>query len=303
MSLNLHFLDIFTKICEYGSFSKTARELNLSQSAISQQMEVLERYFGVKLFKRSIRGVVLTEEGKILKKYSEIILDNMKLAKMEIAKSIGKFKGTIKISSSTIPGEQLLPKYIIEFKKQNPQIDFQIEVNDSLISLRQLEEGKVDLAAVGTLETPKNWDVIELAEEELMLVIPPHHELAQKGIRDITEILKYQFIFREKTSGTRKETEKILKTAGIEIDKLKIVGELNTTESILTAISEGLGISIVSSIASKKLERTGLVKCLQLPNISAKRKLFLVKKKFKRDLETDNKKLLSFWEFVKKKAI
>jgi DNA-binding transcriptional LysR family regulator len=134
-----------------------------------------------------------------------------------------------------------------------------------------------------------------LEEEELILAVPKNHELARQGLYDLKEILKYPYILREKTSGTRKETEKILKKAGISLEDLQIIGELNTTESILTAISEGLGISLISSIAASKLEKTDLIKCLRLPdNIDTKRKLYLVKKR------GDRKKLIEeFWEFIK----
>ena len=304
MSLNLHFLETFIRIVKLGSFSKAAQNLDLSQSAVSQQMVVLEGYFGAKLFERSIKGVLLTEEGKILKKYCHSILDNINLAKMEIEKSLGEFKGTIKISSSTIPGEHILPKYLITFKKRNPNIDFEIEVNDSEISLKRLREDLIDLAAVGSLDDKKEFDIITLAEEELVLVVPKDHELAQEGIHDIKNIAKYSYIFREKTSGTRKESEKVFKKIGIEVEDLQVVGELNTTESVLTAISEGLGISLVSSIASSKLEKTGLVRCIHLPGISTQRKLYLVKKKVKEAKESPLLKLKNeFWDFVKKELV
>ncbi|MFX1299291.1 MAG: selenium metabolism-associated LysR family transcriptional regulator [Promethearchaeota archaeon] len=299
MTLNLHFLETFTKIVEFGSFSKTAQNLNISQSAISQQIDVLEKYFAVKLFERSIKGVILTEEGKILLKHAKNIKGSIEIAKMEIARSLGEIRGTLRISSSTIPGEHILPKFTIKFLQSHPNVNFRIEVNDSDISLAKLVEEKVDLAAVGSLEEGEEFESLQLAEEELVLAVPIDHQLAQKNIVDPKEILRYSYISREKTSGTRKESEKILRKAGISPDDLQIIGELNTTESILTAVSEGLGISLISSIAASKMEKTGLIKCLQLPNsISSRRKLYLVKRKVEKNQE--NKILTEFWEFVKK---
>lgn len=297
--LNIQFLETFIRIAEFGSFSKTASKLNVSQSAISQQVEVLENYFGAKLFERSIKGVELTIEGKILLKYSKSILDYLELAKKEIEESLGEIKGVLKISSSTIPGEHILPKFFINFKKEYPEMSYQIEVNDSEISLNKLREGLMDLAAVGSLENEKEFDSIVLAEEELVLAVPANHELATKGIIDLQEIVKYPYLIREKTSGTRRESEKILLKEGISIKNLQIIAELNTTESILTAISEGLGISLISSIAASKFEKTGLIKCLRLPAyLSAKRKLYLVKKKAEKGKSSNL--LETFWDFVRK---
>ena len=297
--LNIQFLETFIRIAEFGSFSKTASKLNVSQSAVSQQVEVLEKYFGVQLFERSIRGVELTPEGNILLKYSKSIIDNLELAKKEIADSLGKIKGVLKISSSTIPGEHILPRFFINFRREFPEMSYQIEVNDSEISLNKLREGLIDLAAVGSLENEREFDFIVLAEEELVLAVPANHELTTKETLDLQEIVKYPYLIREKTSGTRRESERILLKAGIEIKNLQIIAELNTTESILTAISEGLGISLISSIAASKFERTGLIKCIRLPaHLSAKRKLYLVKQKA---TEGKTSKLLeTFWEFVKR---
>lgn len=299
MTLNLHFLETLTKIVEFGSFSKTALNLNISQSAISQQIEVLERYFGAKLFERNIKGVTLTEEGEILLKHAKKIKGIINIAKMEIAHAQGEVRGTLRISSSTIPGEHILPKFTILFMQTHRNVNFRIEVNDSDISLAKLVGENVDLAAVGSLEEKQGFEIIQLAEEELVLAVPKNHQLAQKEIIDPQDILKFPYISREKTSGTRKESEKILRSAGIPPEDLQVVGELNTTESILTAVSEGLGISLISSIAASKMEKTGLIECLRLPNsISSMRKLYLVKRKV--DKNQENKLLIEFWEFVNK---
>jgi len=296
--LNIQFLENFVRIVEFGSFSKTASHLNLSQSAVSQQIEVLEKYFGVKLFNRSIKGVELTIEGKILLKYSKFILDYLELAKKEIAYSVGEIRGILKISSSTIPGEYILPKFFIQFKKNYPDVSYQIEINDSEISLNKLRAGLIDLAAVGSLENEKEFDTIILAEEELVLAVPVNHELATEEIINPQDIINYPYLIRETTSGTRRESEKILMREGIFIKDLQIIAELNTTESILTAVSEGLGISLISSIAASKVEKSGLIKCLKFPAyLSAKRKLYLIKR---REESNSNILLATFWEFVKK---
>ena len=297
--LNIQFLETFIRIAEFGSFSRAASKLNVSQSAISQQVEVLENYFGAKLFERSIKGVELTVEGKILLKYSKSILDYLGLAKKEIEESLGEIKGVLKISASTIPGEHILPKFLINFKKEYPNVSYQIEVNDSEISLNKLREGLIDLAATGSLENEKKFDSIVLAEEELVLAVPANHELANKEVIDLQEIIKYPYLIREKTSGTRRESEKLLMKKGIYTKDLQIIAELNTPESILTAVSEGLGISLISSIAALKFEKARSIKCLKLPaSLSPTRKLYLVKQragdgKVRALLET-------FWDFMKK---
>jgi DNA-binding transcriptional LysR family regulator len=298
MSIKLSYLENFLIISKIGSFSKSADHLDISQSAISQQMETLESYFDTKLFKRSTKGVSLTETGEILLKRAKIIVDQIKLINAEIGEK--ELRQIIKISASTIPGEHILPKYYAKFKSDNPNAEFQIDINDTATSFNKLFEESVDFAAVGSLMGHnEKIDRIILTQEELVLAIPKDHKLASEEYIDFKEILKYPYISREPASGTRIESEKLLKNNGIAPEDLKIICELTTTESVLSGVADGMGISIISSIAAKKMEAAGLVKILKPKDYSPKRKLFLVKlrqKSFK------NQQVEDFWDFVEKEV-
>lgn len=298
MSIKLSYLENFLTISKIGSFSKSADHLKISQSAISQQMETLESYFGTQLFKRSTKGVSLTETGEILLKRVKVIVDQIKLIKAEIGEK--ELRQMIKISASTIPGEHILPKYYAKFKSDNPNVEFQIDINDTATSLNKLFEESVDFAAVGSLMGyDEKIDRIVLAEEELVLVVPKDHELASEENINFKEILKYPYISREPASGTRIESEKLLENIGIPPEDLKIICELTTTESVLSGVADGMGISIISSIAAKKMEAAGLVKVLKPKDFNSKRKLFLVKLK---DKSFKNQLVERFWDFVKKEV-
>ncbi|MHA1270502.1 MAG: LysR substrate-binding domain-containing protein [Candidatus Helarchaeota archaeon] len=302
MTLKINYFESFLKICELGSFSKAADKLNISQSAISQQIDRLEKFFNARLFKRSIKGASLTEEGMILLKRVKIILDNIQLVKTEINEKIKAIQGTLKISSSTIPGEHILPLYFTKFKKNHFDVKFQVEINDTTTSFNKLLNKEVDFSGVGSLLKYENLiDYIVLAEEELVLAVPPNHELSNKENVDPKEILKYPYISREVNSGTRLEGERILKNAGISIDQLQILCELTSTESILTAISEGMGISLISSIAASKTSAANLVRVLKLKTpVSPKRKLYFIRLK---NQEKRNKLIDTFWDFIKNSHI
>ena len=110
----------------------------------------------------------------------------------------------------------------------------------------------------------KNSIISKSGEEQLVLIVPCNHELAKPKSVKLTEIVKYPFINREETSGTRKEIERLLENNKISLAQLKIALELGSTESVITAVSEGRGISIISSIAAKKAQAAGLVKIVRL---------------------------------------
>ena len=94
--------------------------------------------------------------------------------------------------------------------------------------------------------------------------MPCNHALAKSKIVKLKEILAYPFVNREETSGTRKEIEGLLEKNNITPQQLKVALELGSTESVITAVSEGRGISIISSIAAKKAQAAGLIKIVKI---------------------------------------
>jgi DNA-binding transcriptional LysR family regulator len=204
--------------------------------------------------------------------------------------------GIIKIAASTIPSEHLLPSLVAEFQKNHMGVKFKIKAEDSVNSLLELLADDVDFAAVGTFEGfGEKLEAIEIGEEELVLIVPNSHELASRKSVNPHEILKYPYINREETSGTRKEIERLLESAGVSPAKLKTTLELASTESVITAVSEGRGISVISSIASKRAQAAGLAKVLHLQEVNNTRKLYMVRPK--RPLVKTSE---VFWAFCKK---
>jgi DNA-binding transcriptional LysR family regulator len=298
MSIRLDHLRTFIAVSGTGSFSKAAEELKISQGTASNHIAALEKFFGVKLFERTLEGARLTEEGKVLLGEAKKMLEAMELAKQQLEELRSQPRGVIRLATSTIPGEHIIPRMIVEFKKNYPEVNFEIDLSDTGTSLKMLEEGKADIAAIGSLmDYAANLETIEIAEERLLLIVPPKHELAEKDAVTLKEILQYPYINRKKTSGTRREVERILREAGILPSKLNSALELGDTESIITAVSEGLGVSILSSIAARKAETAGLVKTLSIHGVNSGRKLYIA-----RIMKPHHPRLVEeFWGFAKAK--
>jgi LysR family transcriptional regulator, transcriptional activator of the cysJI operon len=294
--MRLDYLKTFLTVAKTRSFSTAAKELNITQGAVSHHIAALESYFDAKLFKRTANGVEVTDAGAILAGTSEKIFADVEIAKVKISETKHKFAGTIKIKASSIPGEHVIPRLVAEFQKQYPDVKIKIKAEDSVNSLLDLQAGNVDFAAVGTLKGySEKLEAIELGEEELVLIVPLGHELATKKSVELIKILNYPYINREETSGTRKEIERMFEDAGISASKLKTTMELASTESVITAVSEGQGVSIISSIASKKAVAAGLVKVLHINGVNSTRKLYMVRPK--RALLKVSE---AFWEYCKK---
>lgn len=294
-TIRLDYLNTFLTVARTHSFSLAAKELKTSQGTVSHQIAALEDAFDAELFKRTPNGVEVTNAGATLKAAAEKILQEAHEAKAEISTAKQKLSGTIRIVASTIPEEHILPSLISEFQKKHPNVKFKIRAQDSLTSLTMLQVNDADFAAVGTISGFEDkFDFLQVGEEQLVLIVPSNHELANHSTIKLSEVLKYPFINREETSGTRKEIERLLNQNKIPFEKLNVTLELASTESVITAVSEARGISIVSSIAARKAQAAKLIKTVSIKEAKTARKLYMAKQK---------KALLkifeAFWDFCK----
>ncbi|MFX1519093.1 MAG: LysR substrate-binding domain-containing protein [Promethearchaeota archaeon] len=307
--LRLRALKTFLTLVETGgSFSRTAEKLNLTQGTVSNHINALETFFNAELFykvervredkiERVSEGENLTQAGMMILERVREIIAILNRTKEDIERLKGEITGTLRIATSTIPGEHILPKFMAIFKAEHPTVEFEVDLSDSGKSLEKLLAKESDLAAVGCLVGYEaEIETFPITEEELVLIVPPEHELASNDPVDPKMLVKHQLITREKTSGTRNETERILETAGLSIDDFQSILELGSTEAVITAVSEGYGISVISSIAAKKAEN--YVNIIPLKSIENKRKLFMVR----RARESYPVLVETFWDFIKNSA-
>jgi DNA-binding transcriptional LysR family regulator len=294
-TIRFDYLKTFLTVTRTHSFSVAAKELGTSQGTISHHIAALEEYFNAELFKRTANGVEVTQAGATLKETAENILQQAQEAKAKISSAKQTLSGTIKIAASTVPEEHIIPGLIAEFQKRHPGVKFKIKAEDSLTSLNSLQANSVDFAAVGTVRGfEEKFDYVQVGQEELVLIVPCNHELAKSKSVQLTEVAKHPFVNREETSGTRKEIERLLENNKLSLDGFKVAFELGSTESVITAVSEGRGISIVSSIAAKKAQAAGLIKIVKIKEAKNPRKLYIVRPK-RPLLKTAE----AFWEFCK----
>jgi DNA-binding transcriptional LysR family regulator len=297
--MKIDYLRNFIKLVNYKSFSELAHDLPISQSTISHQISQLEKSFGVLLINRSTKKFEITEAGKILLDYSQKIIDLFDSCVIDLEEYGSVKSEKIVISASTTPGSHILPRNIAEFRDKNPNVDFNIKINNSLKSIEKIVKKLADFAGIGSFinYNKDNFDFIKIGEDQLKFICSPNHKLLEntKGLVKFADIVKFPFVWREKGSGMRNAFEHQFP----DYKKLKIKLEMNDNDSIISAVSESKYISIMSEMVAINAEKAGLIKILEIkgfPQI-VKRDLFFIKSKNKvlSELKT------SFWEYIKKK--
>ena len=277
--LDIHQLEIFTKVAELKSFSKAAQEMYLTQPTVSQHMSSLENYLGIKLLDRLGREVALTKAGEILYPYAKQITALRGEAQQALNHFMGKKTGHLVLGASTIPGEYILPPLLGHFKTLYPEIRITLRIGDTEEIVTELLGGTIEFGIIGAKIIHTRLKYSHFVEDELIVVVPKGHRWWQKKSIDVQELADEPFIMREEGSGTRISMEKRLRKLGISSDDLKIIAEVGSTTAVKQAIKSNLGISLVSERAVEEEIRLKLFKKIPIKKVSFKRTFFIIRDK------------------------
>ncbi|MDK2823934.1 MAG: LysR family transcriptional regulator, transcriptional activator of the cysJI operon [Clostridia bacterium] len=274
---------VFLAVAEKRNFSKAAKSLFLTQPAVSFQIQMLEQYYGTVLFDRVNRNITLTAAGELLLKYAQQMSNLQAELEKEMQELTGTIKGRLLIGASTTIGEYILPYLVGSFKKEFPEVDVSLEVANT----EEIEKHILDTSLdVGLVEGPVNGRdlVIEkFLDDELVLITPVDHPWVKNKKISVFELSKYPFITREKGSGTRQIMESALKKAGFDPHNLNIIMELGSTTAIKAAVSNGLGVSIISKWAAKEMVKLNKLATITINETEFERQFTVIyhEKKFR----------------------
>ncbi len=255
-----HKLRVFCTVAETKSFSKASEIIRLTQPAVSLQIQALEEIYGTKLFNRSGCIITLTRAGEMLYKYAKDINNLYTAAEKELGEFTGIVKGVVTIGASSTIGNYVLPAVISEFKKKFPKVAMHLVTQNTKTIVDYLNAGSIDIALVEGDVKKQKLIVEKLIPDEMVLIVHPLHPWAKKSSASIFDVAKEPFIIREEGSGTRQMIEKYFMKHGISPQSIRIAFIMGSTESIKSAVEEGLGVSILSKWAAKKEIRYGTLK-------------------------------------------
>ena len=277
--MNLKQLEAFVQVAEGGSFSKAAKKLYLTQPTISAHVAALEKELNVRLFVRNTKEVSLSEDGKDLYKYARQMVDLEKKIDERFGTREEGGKHCITIAASTIPAQYLLPKVLMRFNEKYPEEQLKIMETDSAKVVTQIVEHMADVGFTGTVLEKKHCKYMPFYKDELVIITPnteKYQKLKDHMTDDISWLLEEHVILREEGSGTRKEAEKQLKQAGVNLSDLDIIASIENQETIKKSVRQGMGISILSKLATADEAEAGYVLAFPIPKADKGRDINLV---------------------------
>jgi DNA-binding transcriptional LysR family regulator len=250
-------LQAFAILARNGSFTQTARELFLTQSAISHSIKALESDVGCRLLDRVGRKVTLTQAGEHLLKHAERVLAELRSAR-EGLEELGRWgHGRLRIGAPVTVCQYLLPSVLREFKESFPHCHLSIEPGDSREVLEAVDQRRVDLAVTLEPQGEDQLQFIPLFSDDMGFVVSPLHPWAQAGKVTRADIPTQNFIVYRRGSRTWRMIESYFREEEIV---LNAVIELGAMDAIKELVKVGLGVSVLATwVARKELLEQSLV--------------------------------------------
>lgn len=273
--VELKQLRSFSAVIQYGSFTKAAEHLYISQPTISNHIRMLEETLGRQLIIRTTKSVELTQKGQEIYGYVSSIIE---LCDRMYAACRSEERRIIQLGASTIPSSYILPEVLPEFGRIYPDTYFVIHQSDSQKVLDGLLDGIFDMGLTGMDAKSEALCSLPFYHDRLILITPVTPRFIQMQSLEQTplrELLKEPIILREKGSGTNKSASLYLEHIGISDTELNITARINDQEAIKNLVAGGLGISIISDKAAENFIREKRLLRFELPD-SGTRKLYLV---------------------------
>ncbi len=238
----LHQLQVFEAIARFGSFTRAAEELCLTQPTVSQQMKQLTKAVGLPLFEQVGKRLYLTDAGQEVLTVGRDVSERLSQLEMTLADLKGLKQGNLRLAVTTT-AKYFVPRLLGPFRQRYPGIKISLQVTNRQRLLERLSENLDDLYILG--QPPEHLDISlrPFLENPLVVLAPHDHPLAQQKNIPLQRLAQEPFIMREPGSGTRMAVERFFTENRASI---KVEMEIGSNEAIKQSIVGGLGVSVLS---------------------------------------------------------
>lgn len=265
--MTIRHIRIFLAVCAQGcNTTRAAESLHMTQPAVSLAIHELEEYYGMRLFDRIGRRLMLTEPGRRFLEYASHVASLFD--EMERQLRDWDHLGLLRVGASITIGAQFLPSYVKTFTQLHPGVRIQASVESSEQLERRLLENTLDFALMEGVVHSDSLVSEEYLEDHLAIICAadgPFHHGQELTLEEFT---RQSFLLRERGSGTREEFDRVLETAGVSVRPL---WEAMSTTALVNAVICGLGIAVLPyRMVIGPLER-GLVVAIRVKGLSFRR--------------------------------
>ncbi len=250
---NLEYYKVFYHVARVGSLTAAAKELSISQPAVSQSIRQLETALGTKLFTRASKGVQMTGEGRLLFDYVARGYEQIALGEQKLAQMLNLELGEIHIGASDMTLQFYLLPYLEQFHEKYPHIKVVVSNAPTPETLDNLQDNMIDFGVVSTpFENKSGLKTVNVREIEDVFVAGRKFIQYKNRMLDLQELEKMPIIYLEGATSTRSYVDALLQRNNVRIQP---EFELATSDMIVQFALRNLGVGcVVRDFAREYLE-------------------------------------------------
>lgn len=255
-NISLRQLRIFLAVAEYHGFSRAGSMIGLTQSAMSHSIGELENELGIRLFDRTTREVVLTQQGAELSLELRRLLSELETTLYNVQNKKEKRSGLVHVATSPTISAGIMPNCIAQLRRIYPQINLVIHDQIQQQTLAMVVNGEVDFGVIVEPLTPLELFTETFWEEPFCLVVPKSHPVSQRDAVKWSDLQNEDLVLLDNGSGSRPLINNALIRNNVTPHVIQELGHVTTIFQIL---SSGIGVSIIPELALASLENSDLV--------------------------------------------
>lgn len=249
-------LRYFREVVIYGSVTKAAKRLNVTQPAVSKQLSLLAQELNCELWKKRKQRLRLTESGRVIFHRAELMLEQIRLIKKEVLdlNAADEITGSITVGCGPLLSRSLLPELSVDFIRQYPKVNLSIYESDSILLPGLLEDGTIDIGlGAGNLSKNSKIKFTPLLKDEY-LIIHSSKLVLPGNVFPVEQLYNYPFINYMPGTTVLASLVKRLK-----LKKLNSILHARNTETVLEFVKRNAGIAFMPSYLFKILKPEGIV--------------------------------------------
>ena len=254
--INLNQLRAFYQVAKCQNVSLAAKQLFVSQPAVTAQVKLFEESCGLKLFRKKGRSLFLTDEGKTIFDHAKKVFEHEKRIEDALEKMKELKKGSLKLGSARTYARYFMPFLLTGFRDAYPHIKIHLDEGSSREMINSLVELRNEVVIVAKADDHANIAFTPFSREELVLILPPNHHLANENSIVFEQFSREPIILKDKGSGTRKLVDELYSNHNVIPNILMETGD---AEIIKLLVQHGEGVSflvkeaVAGEIQEKKL--------------------------------------------------
>lgn len=262
-------------LAELKSYTQTAEVCHLSQPAVSQHIKALEEMYEIKIFRRHGRTLTLTYEGEILVQNAKKLIALNRHIEKELAKNKGGIN-KLDIGITLTAGNYFIPELLNVFKDKYPDLRFNFHTDLATNLIDRMRINELDFVILDGTPHSNEFKMKLLIKDELIIIGPRNHPLADKNSVTLEELKTEKFILRHEQADTRRAFENYLLNHLDHINNFDIILEIDNTALIKQLIIAGHGISVMSRAICEVNLQVGTLSEIKLKNFQLERGIYLV---------------------------